>query len=173
MKRLSGRGLRVAALAAAVSTATLLIPVLTTSVSATTSWTVVPASTTPIAWSTVSFLNGQWVALSPTGEVGVSSDGANWSEQSVPVGAWQTAAYGSGHYVALSSANVVPNELISTNGTQWTTLSGPPSSPQQAGRPTENGQFTGLAYGHGLFVAVSSAGTLDTSPNGVAWTQRF
>jgi hypothetical protein len=173
MKRLSCRGLRVTAIALSVAAATLLIPMLTTSVSATANWTVVPASTTPIAWSTVSFLNGQWIALSPTGEVGVSSDGANWSEQSVPAGAWQTAAYGSGHYVALSSANVVPNELISTNGTQWTTLSGPPSSPQQAGRPTENGQFTGLAYGHGLFVAVSSAGTLDTSPNGVAWTQRF
>ncbi len=103
----------------------------------------------------------------------MSSDGANWSEQSAPVGSWQSAAYGSGHYVALSSANVVPNELISTNGVQWSTLAGPPGSPQQAGRPTQNGQFTGLAYGHGLFVAVSSAGTLDTSANGVTWTQRF
>jgi hypothetical protein len=67
----------------------------------------------------------------------------------------------------------VPSELISTNATQWATLTGPPGAPQQAGRPAENGQFTGIAYGHGLFVAVSSVGTVDTSANGVAWTQRF
>ncbi len=70
MKRLSCRGLRVTALGVVLATATLVLPVSTPSVSATTSWTVVPASTTPISWSSVSFLNGQWIALSPTGEVG-------------------------------------------------------------------------------------------------------
>jgi hypothetical protein len=76
MKRLSCRGLRVTALAAAVATAALILPAATLSVSAAANWTVVPASSTPIDWSTVSFLNGQWIALSPTGQVGVSSDGA-------------------------------------------------------------------------------------------------
>lgn len=168
MDRLSCRGLRIATALAATF---LTLPVLTAS--AATNWTVVPVSTTPISWSTVSFLNGQWIALSDTGEVGVSSNGTTWTEQSAPAGSWQVATYGSGHYVALSSANVVPSELVSTNGTQWTTVAGPPGSPQQAGRPTQNGQWTGLAFGHGLFVAVSSVGTVDTSANGVTWTQRF
>jgi hypothetical protein len=164
----------VAALGASVVAAFLTLPVSTPSVSAASNWTVVPTSSaTPTSWSTVSFLNGRWIALSRAGEVGVSSSGLTWAEQSAPAGSWQTVAYGSGHYVALSSADTVPNELVSTNGTQWTTSAGPPGTPQQAGRPTQNGQWTGIAYGHGLFVAVSSVGTVDTSANGVTWTQRF
>lgn len=173
MNRLTRRALRVVTALAASLAALLALPAFTTSVSATTSWTVVPASSAPTAWSTVSFLNGQWIALSHAGEVGVSPNGSTWTEQSAPVGSWQSVAYGSGRYVALSSANVVPNEMASANGTQWTTLTGPPGTPHQSGRPTLNGDWTGLAYGHGLFVAVSSVGTVDTSANGVAWTQRF
>jgi hypothetical protein len=174
MNRRFCRGTRVAtALGAALAASFFILPVVTPSASAATLWTVVPTLTTPTAWSTLSFLNGQWIALAETGEAGVSTNGTTWTEQSAPVGSWQSAAYGAGHFVALSSANVVPSEMISTNGTDWTTLTGPPGSPPQAGRPTQNGQWTGVAYGHGLFVAVSSVGTVDISPNGVTWTQRF
>jgi hypothetical protein len=173
MNRLSARGLRIFT-ALVASTATLaMAPGLTSSSSATTQWTLVPTSATPVAWSSVDYLDGQWVALSDGGEVGLSDDGSTWTEQSAPLGSWVAAAYGAGHYVALSSANTVPNEMISENAQEWTTVAGPPGSPRQAGRPTENGQWTSLAYGDGLFVAVSSVGTVDTSPNGVTWSRRF
>jgi hypothetical protein len=174
MKRLSMRGLRTcAALAAVISTAFATFPVLTLSASPATTWTLAQAPASPATWSTVDFLNGQWIALSQTGSTATSTDGSTWTDQSAPVGSWQSVAYGSGHYVALSSADAVPNEMISTNGLQWSTRPGLPGTPKQAGRPAQNGQWTGITYGHGLFVAVSAVGTVDTSPNGVTWTQRF
>jgi len=168
------RGLRRCAVLATALAATLVaLPVTTFSASATTSWTLDQSSTAAIAWSTVAFLNGQWIALSDSWSVATSSDGVTWADQSVPVGSWNSVAYGAGRYVALSSADAVPNELTSTNGEQWSTLPGLPGTPQQAGRPTQNGQWTSIAFGQGLFVAVSAVGTVDTSPNGVTWTQRF
>jgi hypothetical protein len=50
---------------------------------------------------------------------------------------------------------------------------GPPGTPQQGGHPVLNGQWTGVTYGDGLFAAVSSVGTVVTSPNGVTWTRIF
>jgi hypothetical protein len=174
MKRLSTRGLRTCgALAALMATAIVTFPTLTLSASATTTWTLDQPPASPVIWSTVNFLNGQWIALSQTGTAATSSDGSTWTDQSVPVGSWQSVAYGSGRYVALSSANAAANEMTSTNGVQWSTLPGLPGAPKQAGRPTQNGQWTGITFGHGLFVAVSAVGTVDTSPNGVTWTQRF
>ncbi len=76
-------------------------------------------------------------------------------------------------YVALSSADVVPNEMTSSNATQWTTEPGPPGTPKQAGRAEQSGQWSSITYGDGLFVAVSSSGTIATSPNGLSWTERF
>jgi hypothetical protein len=174
MRQLSIRGLRgCAALVTAIAAAFVTLPVLTFSASAATSWTLDQSSAPLVTWSTVAFLNGQWIALSHSGSVATSSDGTTWTDQSAPVGSWDSVAYGAGRYVALSSANVVPNEMISTNGQQWSTLAGPPGTPQQAGRPSQNGQWTSITYGHGLFVAVSAVGTVDTSPNGLNWTQRF
>jgi hypothetical protein len=175
MRPLSARVLRrFAVLAACVSATVITIPISTFSASsAATLWTVSQPSTAPIAWSSVAFLDGHWIALSHSGNAATSSDGSVWTNQAVPVGSWDSVAYGAGRYVALSSADAVPNEMTSTNGEQWSTMSGPPGTPRQAGRPTQNGRWTSLAYGHGLFVAVSGVGTVDTSPNGVTWTQRF
>jgi hypothetical protein len=173
MRQLSIRGLRVCVASAAFLGASIVALPATISSATTTAWTLAPASTTPIAWSTVDFLNGRWIALSHTGDVGVSADGSTWTDQTSPDGSWQSAAYGAGRYVALSSANTTSNEMISSNGLQWSLTAGLPGAPVQAGRTVENGQFTSVTYGHGLFVAVSSDGTLDTSSNGLTWTQRF
>ena len=174
MRALSTRGLRRwATLAIVLALSLVTLPAVTSSASATSSWTLEQSTTPPIAWSTVAYLDGQWIALSHSGNVATSSDGASWTDQSAPIGSWNSVAYGAGRYVALSSANVTPNEMTSTDGQQWSTLPGPPGTPEGAGRPTGNGQWTGITYGHGLFVAVSAAGTVDTSPNGLTWTQRF
>jgi hypothetical protein len=170
---LSPRALRNALLAASFTLPLVALPATMASGVSVPQWSVAHVASPVVDWSAVDFLNGRWIALSDVGEFGFSTNGATWSDQSAPVGSWQGAAYGAGRYVALSSANVVPNEAISSNGLQWSTLSGPPGTPHQAGRPEQNGQWTGVAFGHGVFAAVSSVGTLDTSSNGVTWTQRF
>ncbi|HEY1824387.1 MAG TPA: fibronectin type III domain-containing protein [Acidimicrobiales bacterium] len=136
-------------------------------------WTLVPAFASSQSWSSVAYLNAQWIALGHQGDLATSVNGATWSEVATPSGTWQTIAYGNGRYVALSSADAAPNEMISSNAQQWTEEVGPPGSPQQAGRDQQNGQWTSLTYAHGLFVAVGSDGIIDSSPNGVTWTRRF
>ncbi len=174
MTRLPLRGWcnRGAALAVLVG-ASLSIPLSISAAVSPSTWTVVPAVTPSVSWSSVNYLGGQWVALSQAGQVDTSTNASTWTEQSAPSGSWQTVAYGDGHYVALSSANTVPNEMISPNAAQWTSEPGPPGTPKQAGRAEESGQWTSIAYGDGLFVAVSSVGTIATSPNGLSWTERF
>ena len=151
----------------------LAVPISSPPASATTTWTLAQVPAPVGGWSAVDFLHGQWIAFSHAGVVAASSNGSSWTEQPVPVGSWQTAAYGSGNFVALSSANVIPNEMISTNGVQWSALAGPAGTPAQGGQPSLNGSWTGIAYGDGLFAAVSSLGTVATSPDGVTWTRQF
>ncbi len=66
-----------------------------------------------------------------------------------------------------------PMKWCPVTARRWSTQSGPPGTPQQAGHPSLMGEWTGVAYGHGLFVAVSSVGTVVTSTNGIAWVRRF
>ena len=163
------------AFVAVVATSFAANPLLSLSASATAtaSWTLAQVPPPVGGWTGVTYLHGQWIALGHTGEFAISRDGANWTPQTVPVGTWHAAAYGSGHFVALSSANVVPNEMISNDGAQWSTVTGPPGTPYQSGNSVQNGQWTSIAFGHGLFAAVSSVGTVVTSKDGVSWTRRF
>ena len=160
-------------LAGTALAACVLLPTSSALASATTTWTLAQVPAPIGGWSAVEFLHGQWIVFSHSGDIADSSNGSSWSEQPVPVGSWQSAAYGSGSFVALSSANVIPNEMISTNGVQWSTSTGPPGTPAQSGHPSLDGSWTGIAYGDGLFAAVSSVGTVATSVNGVTWTRQF
>jgi hypothetical protein len=150
-----------------------VLPVATTPASALSTWTVAQSSAPAGGWSSVAFLHGEWLAFAPSGQLDTSSNGSTWNEHSVPVGSWHSAAYGAGRFVALSSANVDPSEMVSDNGVQWSTRSGPPGTPQQAGHPSLSGEWSGVAYGHGLFVAVSAVGTVATSVDGISWVRRF
>ncbi len=163
------------ALVAILSVASANFPMTptTSTASAATTWTLAHVTPPVGGWSSVAFLHGQWIALSPSGEIAHSSSTSTWSLSAGPVGSWQTATYGAGRFIALSSANVVPNEMMSTNGVAWMTVPGPPGTPLQAGHQVLNGQWTGVTFGDGLFVAVSSVGTVVTSPNGVDWTRVF
>ena len=67
--------------------------------------------------------------------------------------------YKHGHFVALSFVNAALEEMVSTNGVNWSTVSGP------------NGPWTSLTFGGGLFAAVSSSGHIITSTDGVQWKQ--
>jgi hypothetical protein len=172
MDRLSAMGFRTL-VTFAVAAAFMTLPLSDSTATAITPWTLAQAPSPASGWSAVDFLHGRWIALSHAGVVAVSSDGSTWSEQSAPVGSWQASAYGAGRYVALSSADVVPNEMVSSDGVAWSTLPGPPGTPYQSGHPVLYGQWTSVAFGHGLFVAVSSVGTVATSADGVTWVRRF
>ena len=161
------------ALFAAVAALSFGVLTSNSSASAATPWTLTQAPPPVGGWSAVAFLDGQWIALSHAGVIADSIDGTTWNEQPAPVGSWQTAAFGSGGFVALSSADVIPNEMVSSNGVQWSTLPGPPGTPEQAGHPALYGQWTGIVYGDGLYAAVSSVGTVATSSDGVTWTRSF
>jgi len=122
-------------------------------------WNIATEPSPTGSWYAVNYGDGQWVALGSSGDVADSPDGATWTEYPVPAGSWQSLAYGNGRFVALSSTNANPEELVSTNGRSWTSVAGPP------------GTWTALTFGKGRFEAVSSAGQIDTSTNGMQWTE--
>ena len=159
----------------AVATAATAIPVAQNSASATTlaSWSLASVPAPSGGWSSINYLDGRWVALSTTGEDATSVDATTWNVGSIPDGSWHSTAYGNGRFVALSSANTVPNELDSSDALTWNTMTGPPGAPVQSGRAIENGQWNGVAYGDGLFVAVGADGVVSTSSDGVTWARRF
>ncbi len=122
-------------------------------------WNAAAAPSPGGSWSTVTFAEGQWVALGHGSEVAVSTDGTTWQMYPVPSGSWQTVAYGDGEYVALSSVTADPEEILSTNGADWTTVAGPA------------GEWSDVVFDQGRFVAVGTLGQIATSTNGTQWTQ--
>src|SRR5277367_6019137 len=88
-------------------------------------WTTATSPSPAGNWYAVDYANGQWIALGHTPDVAVSRNGSTWTEYQVPAGSWQTVAYGNGEYVALSSVATSPEEMVSTNGVDWTAVPGP------------------------------------------------
>lgn len=122
-------------------------------------WNIATEPSPTGSWYAVNYGDGQWVAVGHSADVAVSPDGSTWTEYPVPAGSWQSVAYGNGRFVALSSTNANPEELVSTNGHSWTSTTGPA------------GPWAALTFGEGRFEAVSSAGQIDTSTNGMQWTE--
>lgn len=107
---------------------------------------------------------GGWVCLPA---LGVAPFGANliWASRTSSSDlSYTSVAYGAGTYVAVADAGGVANcVMTSPDGLTWTT------------RTAIEGQWFGVTYGAGLFVAVgvsATAGGVMTSPNGVTWTAR-
>lgn len=109
------------------------------------------------SYSTVTY--GAGLYFSPLGgfKVAVSRDGATWSEATSGLSN-AIVAFGAGRFVGLSAGNV----YTSANGLTWT-LSASSSVPANTGW---------LRYLNGLFVAFGADGRVDTSPDGMVWTQR-
>jgi hypothetical protein len=129
-----------------------------------TNWAVQPVTNRP---ENVTFLNG-WFFGGGYGQILRSTNGADWSRQSLSMDGWVTGiACGRGTYVAVGSVwNPVPGAyecriLTSTNGLDWER--NPLFLRRELGR---------VAYGAGHFVAVGTLGTLLTSPDGKTWTSR-
>lgn len=112
--------------------------------------------------------NDGWVA----GASGDAEIGTVWTQNTLPTigGAARTfarMAYGNGRFVASRRSNPSPaaSDVAwwSDDGVTWTPGVGP---------AIENGVWGFVAFGAGLFVAVSFIGTIVTSTDGVTWAER-
>ena len=118
-----------------------------------------PADTN--TWFAVAYGNGKYVAVANSGSTPLmySSDGVTWTKDNVTgVSAhMQGVAFGGGKFVAVGTGNVI----YSTDGITWSNdnVVGPPMATWQS-----------LTYGDGKFVAVSSAGYVMCSSDGLNWT---
>jgi hypothetical protein len=112
---------------------------------------------------------GKGIFVSAFSTMSYSFDGITWNSVA---GSFQISflAFGDGIFVGVGFSNVgspgVPTGFAasSTDGINWT-----------ARTPAANNWWQAVAYGNGLFVAVSRTGTgnrIMTSPDGITWTSR-
>jgi hypothetical protein len=115
----------------------------------------------------VSYLNGQFVALTDCGTIFTSTDGATWSPRQTGAQTQQASisaiTYGNGQFVAVTASNIV----TSKDGTNWVQH---PGAVQPA--------LYDIAYGNGQFVGLARDETFSTysffsSPDSTNWTLRF
>jgi len=103
----------------------------------------------------VTYGNGTFAAVTDEGNLLTSTDGLNWSVQSITNTALFSIAYGNGNWVAVGSSGTI---FVSSNLTTWLTA-----------QPTSN-QLNGVAYGGGIWCIAGNNATVITSPDAVNWT---
>ncbi len=116
-------------------------------------------------WHSVTYGNGQFVAVALTGtnRVMTSPDGITWTARTAAAAnQWRSVTYGDGLFVAVSQDGT-NRVMTSPDGITWTVRTA-----------AEANQWRSVTYGDDLFVAVSSDGTnrVMTSPDGITWTAR-
>ena len=104
------------------------------------------------------------VAVGLQGHVVTSTDGANWSPQTVGTNRHlHDIIYANNTFVAVGAlhndSGVHSLALTSTDGLTWTE------------QPTDSRAWKSIAHGNGTFVVVGDH-TIDTSTDGVTWTRR-
>jgi len=127
-----------------------------------TTWTA-RSATEANFWSSVTFGNGTFVAVSTNGtnRVMTSTDGITWTARSVPASTWTSVTYGNGLFVAVAGSGT-DRIMTSPDGVTWTP------------RGSSTDSWTGITFGNNTFVAVASMGTnrVMTSTDGITWTNR-
>ena len=110
------------------------------------------ALTGSTSWQTMAYGNGTFVAVSKTGEVSTSPDGAVWTSRTPLTGAatWQTMTFGNGLFVVAARGS--DKAATSPDGIVWTPRTLPGS-----------GTWTALSYGGGTFVALADDGVAAVS----------
>jgi hypothetical protein len=115
-----------------------------------------------VPWTSVTYGNGFFVAISNTTSGAKSTDGVTWLSVTLPNGSnmsWQSVTYGNGLFVAVASLGTIA--ATSPDGVTWTQ------------RTIPSGDWQSVTYGNGLFVAVGGGGTYAvSSPDGITWTNR-
>jgi hypothetical protein len=111
-----------------------------------------------ITWTAIAS-NGTIFCAVGTNVCYTSSDGVNWTSQSIPAGLWTAIAWNGSVFCAVSSDSAC---ATSPTGVTWTS------------RSISAGQWTGIVWAPALtlFVAVSNGGAnaCATSPTGTTWT---
>jgi len=127
-----------------------------------TTWTA-RSATEANFWSSVTFGNGTFVAVSTSGtnRVMTSTDGITWTARSVPASTWTSVTYGNGLFVAVAGFGT-DRIMTSPDGVTWTP------------RGSSTDSWSGITYGNSVFVAVGMGATnrVMTSTDGITWTNR-
>jgi hypothetical protein len=133
-------------------------------------------------WQSVTYGGGQFVAVSATtttSNVATSPDGINWTMRTgTTTNAWKSVTYGNGLFVAVAcgvsatTCNYTAGDRImtSSDGITWTGRRVATSTSGTAVNSTN--QWNSVAYGNGIFVAVSATTTTSNvmrSTDGITW----
>jgi hypothetical protein len=103
---------------------------------------------------------GLFVAVGNVGEIQTSSNGTSWQRRANGGANFRKIATNKlGTCVAVGESGLVKR---ATNSTTWSTATGPFGA----------SNFEGVAFGAGVFVAVTPYGGIASSPDGVTWTAR-
>jgi hypothetical protein len=106
--------------------------------------------------SAIIYCNGLWVAPSCNTCLLTSTDTISWNTQPFTVGCLQDLQFGNGRYLGLLDNGAV---VVSRDFNDWLAAT--------------NSPFQSIAFGQGLFVGVTFAGEIWTSPDGFAWSRRL
>jgi len=113
--------------------------------------------------TSVAYGNGTFVAVGVAGTAMTSVDGLSWVAGPGMLSTRHKIAYGNGTFVAVGYDPGFGSPIgieVSTNGVTWS-----------QGGTSSSTELYGVAFAGG-FVAVGSAGTILTSPDGGIWTQQ-
>lgn len=101
----------------------------------------------------VSFGMGIYVAVGVMG-ISTSLDGMNWTERPQSINkSYISIIFGNNRFVASTTSGL----MFSNNGTIWSSSN------------ISSGEYTGVSFGNGVYVAVSPSGIIQVSTNGIIW----
>ena len=119
-------------------------------------WTLQDSGTSDINLNKVIYGNGQFVVVCSDGTILTSPDGASWTTQQPKLGfSLNCAAYWNGMFLIGCPAGI----LASTDGATWTNW-------------VSSAAANTIASGTELLVAIGYGNSVQTSTNGLKWTQR-
>ena len=129
-------------------------------------WTPRITALDSLAWRSIHFAAGLFVAGSSSGDIMTSSDGITWTLRTSPMTVSISTITSSDSVIVAVGADGGGNAqgMTSPDGITWTI------------RTVPNGNWDDSTFGNGLFVVTAnvggSANQIVTSPDGITWTAR-
>lgn len=126
------------------------------------SWTSGGALPSSSSWISAAYGGGIWVAIAGGGTAAASSSdgGLTWTSRTLPSSQnWISVTYGNGRFVAVANTAGTA-AAYSLDGVTWTAST------------ITSATYTHVAYGQGVFLAVSQSTQAASSEDGIVWTSR-